>query len=111
MEMTGFRRLRLKTRNKKEHFILLYWDAIVPRKTSSLISLIAISLTRDSQFTVVQSWSSLVARLDTTQAPFDSSKATLPRVAHFKYVSRRCTKTNPETRVSVNRRIFLSNPD
>jgi len=75
MEMTGFRRLRLKTKQERIlYFFLLGYN--VSRETSSLTSL---TDPVDSQLTVLHSRSSQFARLN-THAPFDSSKAILSYV-------------------------------
>jgi len=73
MEMTDFRRLKLKTKQER----ILYSSLLryVSRKTSSLISLTDLA---DSQLKVLHS---LHSSLDTTYVPFNSS--TLPRVMYL----------------------------
>jgi hypothetical protein len=95
MEMTAFRRLTLKTKQERTLYSSLIGYRI-SRKTSSLIS-----PTRKSRLTVL--------RLDTTHTLFDSSGATLPRMAYF--TLRRFIETTSGTLVLANRRVFLCNPD
>jgi len=73
VEITGLRRLRLKTKERTLYSSLPGYN--VSRKTSSLISLTDLA---DSQFAAHSS--SQFVRLVIIHALFDSSKATLPRV-------------------------------
>jgi len=102
MEMTGFSTPQIENKTWKN---ASFFSAEIQclSRASSLISLI------HSQLTVLHSRSSQFARLDTTHAPFDSSKGILPRVTYL--TLRRHVIARKQSPEYSYRRLFLSNPD